>query len=165
MSKPNIIATRIDARLLHGQASLWMQSNGCNLVILADDEASTNEMQKDLMDTTVPDGVGSRYFTLKQTMDVIHKAAPEQKIFLVVRNLENCKKLIDGGVPMDEINIGNVHEGDGTHAYTSHVKLNKKEEDIIIELAKKGVKFNTKTLPGIEKGKIDIVDAIKKHRK
>ncbi|EFF41542.1 hypothetical protein MALL_0098, partial [Mycoplasmopsis alligatoris A21JP2] len=32
-----IIHARVDERLMHGQASIWMQVNGCNSVIVAND--------------------------------------------------------------------------------------------------------------------------------
>ena len=163
--KPNIIQTRVDARLLHGQASMWIKSNGCNLVILADDESSVNEMQKDLMDTTVPDGVGSRYFTIQKTIDIIGKAAASQKIFIVVRDIKGLKQLIDGGVPIVDVNIGNVHQDVNTTKYTSHINLNKEEEEMLLTLSEQGVEFQTKIMPTIEKGEIDIINQIKKNRK
>lgn len=40
MSTPNIVMTRIDERLVHGQGQLWVKSLGVNTVIVANDEAS-----------------------------------------------------------------------------------------------------------------------------
>lgn len=157
----NIIQTRVDARLIHGQASIWMQSNGCNLVILADDEAASNEMQQTLMDTTVPEGVSSRYFTLQKTIDLIHKAAASQIIYIVVRNLKNLKTLIDGGVPITNVNLGNAHQTSQTTHYSSHINLTKEEENIVLELASQRITFDTRIMPNIEKGQIDLVSAIK----
>ena len=53
MTTPNIIMTRIDERLIHGQGQLWVKYLGCNTVIVANDEVSTDKMQQTLMKTVV----------------------------------------------------------------------------------------------------------------
>lgn len=50
---PNILLTRIDNRLIHGQVGMtWVNWLGANLVLVADDELATDEVQKK------PDGYG-----------------------------------------------------------------------------------------------------------
>lgn len=79
---PNILMTRIDNRLVHGQVGVtWTNTLGANLVVVANDEAAADPVQQNLMDMVVAEGVQTRYFTLQKTIDVIHKAADRQKIF------------------------------------------------------------------------------------
>lgn len=48
---PNIVLTRIDNRLIHGQvATMWSSSVGANLLLVANDEVCTNEFRQGLMD-------------------------------------------------------------------------------------------------------------------
>ena len=92
---PNILLTRIDNRLIHGQVGMtWVNWLGANLVLVADDELATDEVQKSLMDMALPNGVESRYFTLQKTIDIIHKAADRQKIFLVCRTTQTVLRLV-----------------------------------------------------------------------
>mgnify|MGYP000727228947 CR=1 FL=1 len=46
MAEPNIVAFRIDERLIHGQGQLWIKALGVNTVIVADDGASEDPMQQ-----------------------------------------------------------------------------------------------------------------------
>lgn len=86
MAEPNILLTRIDNRLIHGQVGMtWTNWLGANLVVVADDEIAADPVQQNLMEMALTGNVGARFFTLQKTIDVIHKAAPSQKIFLVVR--------------------------------------------------------------------------------
>ena len=88
MAEPNILLTRIDNRLIHGQVGMtWTNWLGANLVVVADDEIAADPVQQNLMEMAITGNVGARFFTLQKTIDIIHKAAPSQKIFLVVRNL------------------------------------------------------------------------------
>lgn len=75
MATPNIVMTRIDERLVHGQGQLWIKSLGVNTVIVANDEAAGDKMAQTLMKTVIPGNIAMRFFTLQKTIDIIHKAA------------------------------------------------------------------------------------------
>ena len=83
MAEPNILLTRIDNRLIHGQvATQWTSTIGANLILVANDNVASNQMRQKLMDMAAPQGVATRYFSVQKTIDVIHKAAARQHIFL-----------------------------------------------------------------------------------
>lgn len=114
MSQPNILMTRIDNRLVHGQVGVtWTNTLGANLVLVANDVAAADPVQQNLMDMVVADGVQTRYFTLQKTIDVIHKAADRQKIFLVCKTPQDVLTLVRGGVPIQFVNVGNMHFSEG----------------------------------------------------
>lgn len=82
MTKPNILLTRIDNRLVHGQVGMtWTNTLGANLVVVANDEVATDSVQQNLMDMVLPETVQIRFFTLEKTIRIIGKAAPHQKNF------------------------------------------------------------------------------------
>ena len=87
MKGDNILLTRIDNRLVHGQVGVtWTQTLNANLIVVADDVVAEDELQKSLMTVTAKSSnVGIRFFTIQKTADVIDKASPDQHIFLVVR--------------------------------------------------------------------------------
>ena len=66
MSEPNILLTRIDNRLIHGQvATQWNGTIGANLILVANDSVAGNKMRQNLMDMAAPNGVATRYFSLQ----------------------------------------------------------------------------------------------------
>src|SRR5699024_2745192 len=82
----NILLTRIDNRLIHGQVAVtWVNHIEANLILVADDKVAENSIQQSLMDMAVPDVIETRYFTVQETIDNIGYAADDQLIFLVVR--------------------------------------------------------------------------------
>lgn len=108
---PNILLTRIDNRLVHGQVGVtWTTSIGANLLVVVDDDVANNQIQQQLMAITAQNtGVGIRFFTIQKTIDVIHKASASQKIFLIVKDPETVVRLLEGGVPIKDVNVGNMH--------------------------------------------------------
>ena len=97
---PNILLTRIDNRLVHGQVGVtWTKTLGANLIVVADDTAAEDRIQQSLMSVTAKSsGVGIRFFTIEKTAAIIGRAAPEQKIFIVCRTPKDVRRLVEAGV-------------------------------------------------------------------
>ena len=99
---PNIVAFRIDERLIHGQGQIWIKALGANTVIVANDAASEDPIQQQLMKAVVPKTIAMRFFSVQKTCDLIHKASPKQVIFIVCKTPEDALRLVAGGVPVKE---------------------------------------------------------------
>lgn len=155
MTGPNILLTRIDNRLIHGQVGVtWVNHLGANLIVVANDQVSTDEVQQSLMDMVLPDVIQARYFSIQKTIDVIHKASPKQKIFLVVRDVEDALKLKEGGVPIDQINVGNLHYEDGKKQVSSTVSVDDRDITAFRKLDELGVKMDVRGVPSDKKQNI-----------
>ncbi|MBM7624587.1 PTS N-acetylgalactosamine transporter subunit IIB [Sporohalobacter salinus] len=144
----NILLTRIDNRLIHGQVAVtWTNHVGGNLILVANDKVADSEMQQDLMDMAAPDGVETRYFTIQETIDKIHMASEEQKIVLVVKNPQDVVKLVKGGVPIEHVNIGNMHYENGKEQLTSTVSVDDEDRKSFKELDQLGVVAEVQRVP------------------
>jgi PTS system N-acetylgalactosamine-specific IIB component len=107
---PNIVLSRIDERLIHGQVGVqWVGFAGANLVLVANDEVAEDTVQQNLMEMVLAEGIAVRFWSLQKTIDNIHRAADRQKILLVCRTPTDFLKLVEGGVPVTRINVGNMH--------------------------------------------------------
>ena len=159
MAEPNIVSFRIDERLIHGQGQLWIKALGVNTVIVANDAASEDPMQQTLMKAVVPKTIAMRFFSIQHTCDVIMKASPKQSIFIVCKTPEDALKLVAGGVPIAEINVGNIHHAPGKEEVSKYIALGDEDKTALRELRDKyGVSFNTKaTASGDDgSGKVDL---------
>ncbi|MBP9478102.1 MAG: PTS N-acetylgalactosamine transporter subunit IIB [Sebaldella sp.] len=150
---PNILLTRIDNRLVHGQVGVtWVKSLGANLLVVVDDTAAANEIEQQLMEVVAKSsGVGIRFFTIDRTIEIIHKASPNQKIFIVCKTPETVKKLVDGGVPIKEVNIGNMHFSEGKEQISKKVYVDEKDKEDIKYLESKGIDIYIQDVPGDKK--------------
>ncbi|MGJ7045080.1 PTS system galactosamine-specific IIB component [Thermoanaerobacterium thermosulfurigenes] len=157
MPVPNILLVRIDNRLVHGQVGVtWTTSLGANLIVVVDDEVAKDPLQQELMAVTAQaSGVGIRFFSVDQTINIIHKAAPTQKIFIVCKTPEIVRKLIDGGVPIKEVNVGNMHFSQGKRQISKKVYVDDKDLDELHYIKKKGVNLYIQDVPSDRKEYID----------
>lgn len=150
MGTPNILLTRIDNRLVHGQVGVtWTTSLGANLIVVADDEVATQPLQQQLMMVTAESsGAGIRFFTIEKTINIIHKAAPSQKIFIVCKTPDVVRKLIDGGVPIKDVNVGNMHFSKGKSQISKKVYVDNKDLEDLHYIKSKGVNVYIQDTPG-----------------
>ena len=150
---PNILSTRVDNRLVHGQVGMtWVNSIQANLVLVANDAVANDSVQQSLMDMVLPEGVQSRYFTIEKTINVIHKASDAQKIFLVVKTPQDALKLVEGGVAIKYLNIGNMHFSEGKKQISATVSVDEDDIKTLKRLNELGVELDLRGVPS-DKGK------------
>ncbi|GAA0743341.1 PTS N-acetylgalactosamine transporter subunit IIB [Clostridium oceanicum] len=156
----NILMTRIDNRLVHGQVGVtWVNYLGANLIVVANDEVSTDEVRQNLMDMVVPDVIGTRYFSIQKTIDVIHMAADDQLIFVVCDTPQDVLRLVEGGVPIKKVNIGNMHFSEGKEQISSTVSVDEDDRKTFKRLHELGVELEIRRVPD-EKIEVDILKFI-----
>ena len=151
---PDILMTRIDNRLVHGQVGVaWTTAlQGVNLMLLRMIWPLRPAAAKLMTATAKSSGCGIRFFTLDKTIAVIHKASASQHIFLVVRNPQSARKLVEGGVPIDKLCIGNMHVGPGKEVTGDvHVYMDEKDKDDLRAIRAKGVDVYIQIAPGDHK--------------
>lgn len=145
---PNILLTRIDERLIHGQvATQWTGSIGANLLLVANDEVSTNTMRQGLMDMAAPASAQTRYFSLQKTIDIIHKASDKQKIFIICESPKDVLTLVEGGVPIKKLNIGNMHMAEGKRQVATSVAVSDEDVQAFRRLQELGVELEIRRVP------------------
>lgn len=144
----NILLTRIDNRLIHGQVvTQWNAVVGANLILVANDGVAKSDVRQRLMDMAAPEGVAMRYFSLQKTIDVIHQASSDQLIFLVVDNPSDVLTLVRGGVPIKKVNVGNMHMAEGRRQVTASVAVDDADVAAFKELRDLGIELEVQRVP------------------
>ncbi|MDM3281494.1 MULTISPECIES: PTS galactosamine transporter subunit IIB [Citrobacter] len=156
MTSPNILLTRIDNRLVHGQVGVtWTSTIGANLLVVVDDDVAQDEIQQKLMGITAETyDFGIRFFSIDKTINVIGKAAPHQKIFLICRTPQTVRRLLEGGIKLDDVNVGNMHFSEGKKQISSKVYVNGQDLDDLQFIKKQGVNIFIQDVPGDQKEQI-----------
>lgn len=147
---PNIVLTRIDNRLIHGQvATQWCGAVGANLLLVANDEVANDEFRQGLMDMAAPSYAQTRYFTIQKTIDIIGRASETQKIALICETPQDVLKLVEGGVPIKHVNIGNMHMAEGKRQVATSVAVDDSDVEAFKKLQELGVELEIRRVPDI----------------
>ena len=152
----DIVLTRIDARLIHGQvATQWCGSVGANLLLVANDEVAGNEMRQGLMNMAAPAYAQTRFFTIEKTCAIISKASPQQHIAIICDCPQDVLRLVEGGVPIKKVNIGNMHMAEGKRQVATSVAVNDDDVACFKKLQDLGVELEIRRVPDIAAEPVD----------
>lgn len=145
---PNIVLTRIDNRLIHGQvATQWCGVVGANLLLVANDKVAGDEFRQGLMNMAAPAYAQTRFFTIEKTCAIIGKASPAQKIAIICENPQDVLRLVEGGVPITKLNIGNMHMAEGKRQVATSVAVDDDDVACFKKLQELGVELEIKRVP------------------
>ncbi|WP_394336553.1 PTS N-acetylgalactosamine transporter subunit IIB [Absiella sp. AM29-15] len=143
-----ILATRIDNRLVHGQVGMsWANTIGANLIVVANDKVANDPVQQSLMEMVLSETIGIRFFTIEKTIRIIAKASPKQKILLVVKTPQDALRLLEGGVELKSINVGNMHFAEGKRRIHPLVSVTDDDVETFRKINAMGVQLEIRGIP------------------
>lgn len=144
-----IIHIRIDDRLIHGQvATRWSTGLGVSRIMVANDEVAADEMQKGILRMVAPPGIATSIISKdKAVKNILAEKYATQKVLMVLKNPMDALDLMDKGLEIKEINVGNMAKREGTVQIKKSVSVTKEEYDAFKELLNRGVKLTARMVP------------------
>lgn len=110
----SIVQLRVDNRLVHGQVTVgWVNLLNASRIIVADDDAAHDEFERDFLRMSARD-VETSVLTMSDAVADLVRDRAEANTLVIVRSIENCVALLEGGVRVKQINIGNQAPIPGT---------------------------------------------------
>jgi mannose/fructose/N-acetylgalactosamine-specific phosphotransferase system component IIB len=138
---------RIDERLVHGQvAYTWTVEYGIDRIVVVDDKAVNNQVQKMVLSLAVPPQKRFSLLETKRAIGLLKKISNE-KVFLVVKSPKTILDLIKGGVEIKSINVGGMYYVPGRKKISKTVYINEEDRQVFLQLKDLGVKAEIRTAP------------------
>ena len=144
-----LVHVRIDDRLIHGQVAVyWCNAVNATRIIVANDVMYENDVQKAALRLVVPAGLKSSLLNIeKATKNLVSGKYEGQRVILVVRRPKDILRMMDHGVEVQEINVGNLPARDGTRNVKKSINVTDEEIKDFQELSRRGVKLTGKQVP------------------
>lgn len=157
-----IIASRIDGRLIHGQvANLWTSKLSISRLMVVDDVMSQDTIGKQGLKLATPAGVKLSVLPVeKAAANIIAGNYDTQRVMIVARHPEEFLSLIESGVPITEINVGNMSQSEQTRSITRSVNVLDEHIDTFLKLDEKGIKLINQMSP--QENAVDFIKILKK---
>ncbi|MEA4875147.1 PTS system mannose/fructose/N-acetylgalactosamine-transporter subunit IIB [Anaerorhabdus sp.] len=147
MGKINLV--RIDNRLIHGQvATNWLRNYDLNICVVVNDKVAEDELQKNLLSMAVGGFMPVRFLSVEKASEILKNADPKRKICLVLENPIDALRLIENGIQIPSINIGNLHMSDNKEKLFKTVYVDSQEKEAIKKLIDLGIEVEYRLLPG-----------------
>lgn len=145
----SIIGVRIDGRLIHGQVTnLWTTKLNISRIMVIDDEVAQNDIEKSGLKLATPAGVKLSVLPIeKAAHNILAGKYDSQRLLIVVRKPDRLLKLVELGVPIEEINVGNMSQSNETRSITKSINVVDQDVDVFNELNHKGVRLIAQMVP------------------
>lgn len=145
-----IVLVRVDDRLIHGQVVVgWTRTVGANHIVVANDEVARDSTQKALMRIAAPVGVKVSILPVAEAAAVLAGGRlGGDNVMVLVRDPQSLLGLLQGGVTLSKINIGNVRAAPGRERLTKEVAASLEEIEAWKALDRAGLVLEAIWLPG-----------------
>ena len=105
----NIVWTRIDDRLIHGQVmTQWIQQASANEVVIVDDGVAKDAFIQMIMKSSVPAKISLKIFNMTDAIEYLNGDDDGKRVFLLVKTPKTLVTLTDVGVHLDMVNVGGI---------------------------------------------------------
>lgn len=141
---------RIDDRLIHGQVVVgWVKKMGAECILVCDDEAAQDPLQRELMQMAVPSQITLFILTVQDTFKKIKEGAfKDACTILLLSSPFALLRLTNMGAFFPSINIGGIREREGRRMIFPQVHLTEEEAMGLLLLVKMGAQIFVQMVPG-----------------
>ncbi|MEO2187371.1 PTS system mannose/fructose/N-acetylgalactosamine-transporter subunit IIB [[Clostridium] innocuum] len=148
---------RIDDRLLHGQVAVtWVSAVAPEAILIANDDAATNEMSKLALKMAKPAGIKLAVKTIEDAATLLNNPnAKKIKIFLITRTIQDTLRLVKITDCIHRVNIGGVKNKEGGKMIAATVCLNDEDIQALKELKSLVDDLELRMVPSESKTNID----------
>ncbi|MFA9422951.1 MAG: PTS sugar transporter subunit IIB [Sedimentibacter sp.] len=144
----NIVLTRIDDRLIHGQVVVsWIPFTKANEIIIIDKEYVNDAFMIRLIKQAAPENIVVHVFSVSDAADYLKQSDDGSRILILSRYIENIDELIKLNIPIEKLNIGGLGSALGRKKYLNSIHLSEKELSILKEFTHKNIVVEIKMLP------------------
>ncbi|GAA0501888.1 mannose/fructose/sorbose PTS transporter subunit IIA [Salinibacillus aidingensis] len=157
------VLARIDSRLLHGQvATSWTKATNPTRIIVVSDEVAQDELRKKLIQQAAPSNVKAHVVPIHKMVELAKddQHFGGQRALLLFENPQDVLRAVEGGVPLETINVGSMSHSTGKVQPNKVLAFNQDDIDTFAKLKELGVDFDVRKVPADQKGDMD--DIIKR---
>ncbi len=155
--KIKFVLARVDSRLLHGQvATAWTKATGPNRIIVVSDTVAKDDLRKKLIEQAAPPGVRANVIPIEKMIEISKDPRfGGTKALVLFENPEDVVRVVEGGVEIDEVNVGSMAHTLGKVVVSKVLSMNEEDVEAFETLKEKGVKFDVRKVPNDSKANMD----------
>lgn len=146
---------RIDDRLIHGQVVTgWVSKYAIEQIIVIDDVVAGDPMQKSVLMMTAPPDIKVVIFDTEKFLEVVKRTEIKRRTMLIFREPKTVLKILNGGIRLEELNIGGMRKiGGRSICISKAVYFSEEEKHTVRNIMDRDIIINIQMVPQ-DKGEI-----------
>ena len=151
----NLVLTRIDDRLIHGQVmTKWLKETEAQNVLIIDDATAKNDFMINVFEQAIPEDVGIGVFNKEDGVKFLSQPL-EAPTLILVKVPETVEYLIDHGIDIKDVDLGGMGAKEGRTTLYQYISTSPEEDKCFKRLIDKGVNVYVQIGPQNEKEPIE----------
>lgn len=145
----NIVLTRIDDRLIHGQVmTAWVKSTRATRIIIVDDTVAKDDFLKRILTMAAPPGISVEVYGIEEGVTILKQDSPDdERIVVLTKVPKTVEKLVDNGVDIKDIVVGGIGAAPGRKKLYKNISISEEEKQCFLNLIEKNVEVNIQIVP------------------
>ena len=144
----NVVLSRIDERLIHGQVmTRWIKGLFVKRILVIDNKIANDDFYKQVLTMSAPSGIELKCLNAEDAAREINESSDDVNTLLLFKEISMAKNLADAGYLVSELDIGNVGSSRIRKAVTKQVFMSDEEVQIAKDLNSRGMKIVIQMLP------------------
>jgi PTS system mannose-specific IIB component len=155
--KIKYVLARIDSRLLHGQvATAWTKATQPTRIIVVSDAVAKDDLRKRLIEQAAPPGVKANVVPIDKMIEVAKDPRfGSTKALLLFENPQDVVRAVEGGVEIEEVNVGSMAHSTGKVVVNNVLSMGKDDVKSYEKLKELGLKFDVRKVPNDSRANLD----------
>ncbi len=155
--KIKYVLARIDSRLLHGQvATAWTKATQPTRIIVVSDAVAKDDLRKRLIEQAAPPGVKANVVPIDKMIEVAKDPRfGSTKALLLFENPQDVVRAVEGGVEIEEVNVGSMAHSTGKVVVNNVLSMGKDDVKAFERLKELGLKFDVRKVPNDSRANLD----------
>ena len=147
------VLARVDTRLLHGQvATTWTKMTQPNRIIVVSDSVAKDNLRKQMIEQAAPPGVKANVVPVSKMIEVAKDPRfGNTKAMLLFETPQDALRAIEGGVDIQELNIGSMAHSLGKVVVNKAIAMGKDDVETLEKLKELGMTFDVRKVPADSK--------------
>lgn len=144
-----LVYFRVDARLIHGQiAAFWTNHVKATRIMVVSDEHATDDIKKATLKMAVPAGVNLSVLTVeKAAANILNGNYETQRVFVIFGEPMSAARLIEAGVSIPALNVGNMSFKAGKHEIVKNVSVGEEDVEAFRKIKASGTRIFHQLVP------------------
>ena len=138
---------RLDDRLIHGQVVVgWRQHLRYDAIYVVDDKVGEDPFLRNVLRLSAPPGVTVRVYTTTEAVAAL-SAPAHDRVLLLVKRPQTALALVEGGVRLSHLNVGNLAAEPGSVRVLKSISLTPDHVTALDTLTERGVRITFQPIP------------------
>lgn len=143
----NLVLTRIDDRLIHGQVmTAWSKVTNAEQVIIIDDDVAKDDFMINVLENAIPESMAIGVFSKADA--VLFLSQPlEAPTIILAKVPQTLEYLINHGISISEIDLGGMGAKQGRERIYHTISISSEEKESFKRLISQGVHVFIQIMP------------------